>query len=86
MDCTKSSFGMGEMKPSLAFAVGYADFSIDKAIIRLCKVAPLLAELADEDGLIRLITDTITELNAAADILEKASALVFHGKPEGDVE
>ena len=84
MDCTKSSFGMGEMKPSLAFAAGYAKFSIDSAIMHLLDARHAFI---NEESRKRLIGDAITELRAAAGILEKTSLVpVFQGQPEGDVE
>lgn len=84
MDCTKSSFGMGEMKPSLAFALGYAKFSIDSAIVRLYDAEN---DFSSDDVRHPLISQTIAELRAAAAILEKTCLVpVFHGKPEGEIE
>ena len=78
MDCTKSSFGMGEMKPSLAFAAGYAKFSIDSAIMHLLDARH--DAFADENSQKHSIDCAI------ADLRDAASILVFQGQPEGDVE
>lgn len=68
MDNEKSAYGMGEMKPSLAFAAGYTKFVIDSAIGRL---GDFRSPAMDENSLRRLVGYTLNELRNAANIIEK---------------